>query len=623
MNIRHLILPALVLAIVHTTHAQITWQRTNAPYGISSFATMLVGDDNHIYLGTVDHLYRSTDEGSTWSPTGGDAYLKRVLGISQSGEVYALGWPGIFKTSDGGDTWTGLAGTNSSQPDAFLVHGSDSIYAVYFNSGGSSEPSRLMIDRSTDAGKSWLHDQLYYDAPVRSLAIEPRGNILGIRDDGICTLKIDKQPLDPTEFVLRDSMTSQFLRGSNGMLYAGAMQSVYRSIDSGITWKEISLFGAVSLAEDRSGNIYALSDSGLYRTSDNGEYWARIAAPLPGATMLRINTHGDFITNMYGRGAFVSSDTGQHWSMSVSGIDNSIIESISVARNGNVIINTWEGIYRSTDRGDTWLAAIAGLDSVPNEYWTNGAQRASLIAQAQGDPARCQLHDWVYEWKEDETAWSRLIKLPVGDYPIQVSSSSTFMAGHYRTIDAGATWDTIQYTGKTILAANGDLLEIRTDPARHQRLYRSTDAGKNWVEALGLDTEQSPYLGSIIINQRTGHLLLNSLNYELIHDRELGDYGIYSHHYIFKSIDNGITWMKIDSTTRTGEIAPYCEGPHGASIILIHPAFSSVFASYPRGIYQVNNQGKPALITETLPREIYSLAMTPDYYLLCGYREFQ
>ena len=197
--------------------------------------------DNVIYVGTGetwtrnsvsygDGLYKSTDGGSNWKKLGFDK-SERIANIivnpKNSKEVYVavLGalWSdsderGVFKSSDGGETWskilyvdkkTGAADMTMDPKDPSILYASMWEFrrtAWSFSSGGDNSA----LYKSTDAGKTWnkIHNG-FPDGQLGRLAIA-----IAPSDSNILYTVIEAE--DPKR------------------------KGLYRSEDAGANWKQLN-----------------------------------------------------------------------------------------------------------------------------------------------------------------------------------------------------------------------------------------------------------------------------------------------------------------------------------------------------------------------------------------------
>ncbi len=121
--------------------------------------------------------------------------------------------------------------------------------------------------------------------------------------------------------------------------------------------------------DPNSGRVYAATNAGLKYSDDQGTTWSSLAPPLQAAnsTDVKIGTDGTVVASILnrcyindkGNTSWVSHSTGLPDKLPASGVgriefaispqDNNYIYASAAAPNG-----TLAGIYRSTDKGETW-----------------------------------------------------------------------------------------------------------------------------------------------------------------------------------------------------------------------------------------------------------------------------
>ncbi len=167
---------------------QAIWESTQVQDLVVSPA---YASDGTVFLAGADfsqpQVYRSTDRGDTWLPTGGqpsdlDAYR---LAISPNYAVdhtlFVAGYGPLQRSTTGGATWQrlGAAGPNYSLAISPRFATDHTIWAMYREIEGSATQPEAGIIRSIDGGNTWsnvtagLHGN--YNMNYRSLTADPTG----------------------------------------------------------------------------------------------------------------------------------------------------------------------------------------------------------------------------------------------------------------------------------------------------------------------------------------------------------------------------------------------------------------------------------------------------------------
>ncbi|MCB0797366.1 MAG: hypothetical protein H6548_12455 [Chitinophagales bacterium] len=254
------------------------------PYNISGrFNTIAIHPDNSeiILAGLASGgIFKTTDGGDTWYPVFDDFAYLAIAHIlydpvdpdivwAATGDPNISGFPfigdGVYKSLDGGETWTysGLSEAGILSKVAIAASDHNTIYV-----GSMGIPFERNEDRglykSVDGGTTWT-------------------KVLFV-DDDCGVIDIALHPADPDRIFVA---VWNRIRNNHESLVAGPDAGVYRSLDGGDTWTKLTggLPGgnlsriSVEMDPDNPETIYAsvVDDSysleGIYKSENNGATW--------------------------------------------------------------------------------------------------------------------------------------------------------------------------------------------------------------------------------------------------------------------------------------------------------------------------------------------------------------
>jgi photosystem II stability/assembly factor-like uncharacterized protein/N-acetylneuraminic acid mutarotase len=288
---------AIFILLINVSYAQITWHATSFNQGGSVYA-LITANDGSLIAGKDDKIFRSTDGGDTWTQIASNLLtdINCFVKIPSNGYLFA----GCIEDSDGGGVW-----------------------------------------RSLDNGKSWTQ-------------------------------------LKDTKGIRISTMTVN----SNGIIFVGTRGTttgIRWSSDYGNTWPStavgLSSCDIYSLTSDNKGNVYAATgnDGALYKSPDGGTSWYRIyywgiaqtahaVAITDSGILFVVVTGNGFIS-----GLLRSNDNGSTWNLVLPNAVNFYeIPQIIVFSDTELFCATGDGIFHTSDGGVNWDAINTGL---PNSIY--------------------------------------------------------------------------------------------------------------------------------------------------------------------------------------------------------------------------------------------------------------
>jgi len=270
----------------------------------------------------------------------------------------------IFQSKDGGQTWQDISHDlpENKQPEGFFAGESD----VY-----------LRVKNEMYRSKSNLKTPVWEKENV----LDPRCTSIAFNRSGVIAYNYEgeiyqKKPLIGTWLPIYTNFKKQSVRTifetSDGTVFLGSDNGLYKSADRGQSWKQVFNEGGVMDLVEAEGVLIGTGQKGIMRSTDNGEHWEWVISE--GGVGIAIERIDDgfaaisYNTSTKSRRIRISLDSGKTWKAIDEGLQPSLSIS-SIKQIGKYLIcGHPDGIFRSSDMGKTWNIVHYSVDNAVKIY---------------------------------------------------------------------------------------------------------------------------------------------------------------------------------------------------------------------------------------------------------------
>lgn len=290
------------------------WFSFNNGYPYGSLTQIIKPINNSLFAGNEHGIYKLQEGETEWQKrtSGLIAYNSDCI-VTNEDKIY-VGTPGgkIYFSDDNGSSWDFYQVSETFAPILDIAFKGDTIYAI----------TNGYVYYSTNSGLSWITANLY-SVQLSSIIV-----------------------IDNKIFV-----------GTSG--YDG----IWLSTNGGLTWTQknngLTTIHVNCLAFDNL-NIYAGTQSGLFISSDFGDNWLKATSGISQTfyvVALKVIGERIYAGGIYG----VYSSTNQGVTWSFKGLSNRIVRCISGYENMIFAGTVSDGVYRSSNGGNSWQLYNDGL----------------------------------------------------------------------------------------------------------------------------------------------------------------------------------------------------------------------------------------------------------------------
>ena len=427
--------------------------------GRVSSITGVIGEPGTYYAGyPAAGVWKTTSAGMTWYPVFDD--IKEVSSVGSvevapsNGNIIYVGTGdqvtggtinegnGVWKSVDAGKTWKHMGLDATKQIPSIIVDPRDQDVVLIAAQGDAHAKSTTRgVFRSTDGGTTWTRTLFVADTiGVQKLAIAyDRPDVVFAT-----TMRHYSAPLPP--FLAPPNAAG----GGRGGPSLPTGTDVFKSIDAGVTWKEVTGGGLPRLPSSRTSiavapntnaqRVFVVGNNGLFRSDNGGDNWRQVAAD---DSRIR-NGQGGYncglfvdpknpdVVYVFNTATYKSTDGGNTFTglKGAPGGDDPQAHWIDPTNPQRIALGYDQGAIVSLDGGTTWSSwynqsteqvyHISTDNAFP--YWVYATQQdaGAIRTRSRGNFGAVTMFDWnsVNGWE-----WGTIIPDPLNPNTVFASGA--------------------------------------------------------------------------------------------------------------------------------------------------------------------------------------------------------
>jgi photosystem II stability/assembly factor-like uncharacterized protein len=376
----------IAILCASSAHAGVNHWTTSGPDGGGTSCVAIDPTNPDVVYAGTSRVQKSQNSGQSWNdPSNGELAGAKVHSLAvhptQPSTISAGTASGILRSTDGGASWSHSLASRAIYNIIFASQ--HKAYAADYDDA-SDYPSPSILYKSSDDGTTWTAAPLPFVIMPRTLVVAPT------------------QPLTLYAAV---SLPSDF---------AATGFHLFKSLDGGVTWSELSVYVTSALVMDplEPATLYAGSQGGVFKTRDSGSTWTFSAVPgLAESFVLSLAIDPHNIATLYAgtldRGVFRSMDGGASWIQFNDGLEDSRIIALAIdptgtrlhaVKNGNVF-NDGEWVVSDYQIFSGALDLTVGRDDTQRLLFTDTQARLAVRSvDGAGNPSSVGLYGPFRGW---------------------------------------------------------------------------------------------------------------------------------------------------------------------------------------------------------------------------------
>ncbi len=469
---------------------------------------IFIDPKNTIYIENAGFgMFRSSDDGITWKNVFGNAFYCMAYS-PPNGYLFATTNSSIYRSTDNGLIWNFLRKYDGGNIISVALNGNVIVHVD--TDPNNFYHSYFII--STDDGITWTKSNNGIPFERRGycqgVVVLNDGELITNLDQDLYYstnngLNWEKIEYTVPEKILKERFIFEsIVKLDSSDLMTATEYGIFFSSDNGRSWIDrnqgLTNTGCLSLAL-KDDLIFCGTDlTGLFKKKEAESEWINVDLfRKTSVTGIGISPSGNIFVGTYDwvnhdiEGVYFSSDNGTTWIKKNNGMENNYAQQFVFKNDSLIFINSIIGIYYSSNGGESWSRRMNGINSFASWF-------VELCLDNNGN-LLLTTDDGLYRSTNDGNDWEditsnlperQLMAIEVTKSNKILVSSTGVQHGVYISSDDGKNWNfsnnglgnsevvslSMNKSGILFAGSFNDHQQIR------ESAFMSTDNGANWID---------------------------------------------------------------------------------------------------------------------------------------------
>jgi photosystem II stability/assembly factor-like uncharacterized protein len=348
-------------------------------------------DPATVYAGTTEGLWKTIDGGKTWKHvTNSEVVVNDVLVDPRNPNrvLLATDRSGVLASDDGAQTFTASNHGYAHRYVSSILPDKNDANSILVGVVNDREFGGVFSTR--DGGQSWQQKSAGLGGrDVFALQQVPNDGLIAGTNKGIFLLDHNASQWRPINTIVTEKSAARVVKGKKGTKTAKVPAVVVRSV----------LDARVSDIEVTPKRWLAATSSGLFTTSDQGKTWTG-GSVMGKSDFVAVESNGELIVAATRTNVLYSSNNGSTWQQAPLSSYITAIHGVTLTPEGEILVASREGAFRSSDSGATWEHVVNGIPdkNISSIAYDQSKKRLLATSMATGV---------IFESKDGGRSWHR------------------------------------------------------------------------------------------------------------------------------------------------------------------------------------------------------------------------